>query len=92
MTAQERFCILGYEESQETQRPRTGDFFHPSRRLSVVVMMQPTQDGALADGTAHDSRSSRPRDLLLDSLMRSLTIVEGDILLQNPLDLTSANQ
>ena len=29
---------------------------------------------------------------MLDSLMRSLIIVEGDIFLQNPLDLTSANQ
>jgi len=54
--------------------------------------MQPTQDGALADGTAHDSRSSPSRDLLLDSLMRSLTIMEGNVLLQNPLDLSSANE
>jgi hypothetical protein len=32
------------------------------------------------------------RDLLLDSLVRSLIIVERNMLLQNPFDLTSANQ
>ena len=71
---------------------RTGDFFHPSRRLSVIVMVQPAQDRTPANSTTYFLRFTRIWDLLLKPLMWSLAVVEGNVFLQNPLDLTSANQ
>jgi hypothetical protein len=55
-------------------------------------MVEPTENGALADGTIHFPCFTGFRDLLLNPLMRSLTVMEGDVLLENPLDLSSANK
>ncbi len=56
------------------------------------MVVQTAQHGTLADGTARDSQFTRLRNSLLKPLKRSLTIVEGDILLQNPRDLTPASK
>ena len=67
----------------------TEDFFRPSRRLPEIVVVQPTEDGTLADSTILIHQAG---NLLLDSLMWPLTVVECDVLFGNSLDLTSANQ
>ena len=54
--------------------------------------MQPTQNGTLADSTPCLPRFTRLRNLLLNPLMRSLTIIERDIFIQNPLNLILASQ
>jgi hypothetical protein len=71
---------------------RKGDLFHPLGRLSVVVMMQPTQNWTHANRTPYLLRFTRLRNLLLNPLMRSLTIIERDIFIQNPLNLILASQ
>ena len=55
-------------------------------------MMHPTQDSAPANRTTCFLSLPRPRYLLADSLMRSLAVVESDVLLQNRLDLSPPNQ
>ena len=54
--------------------------------------MHPTQDSAPVNRTTCFLSLPRPRYLLADSLMRSLAVVESDVLLQNRLDLSPANQ
>jgi hypothetical protein len=56
------------------------------------VVVQSTEHSSLADGTASSVWFTRLRDLLLDPLMRPLGVVEGDVLLQDPPDLTPASQ
>ena len=54
--------------------------------------MQPTQNSTLADSTPCLPRFTWLRNLLLTHLMRSLTIIERDIFVQNPLSLILASQ
>jgi hypothetical protein len=55
-------------------------------------MVQPAHDRTPANSTTYFLRFSRIRDLLPDSLMWALAVVESDVLLENRLDLNPANQ
>jgi hypothetical protein len=55
-------------------------------------MVQPAQDRTPANSTTCFLGFTRIRDLLLKPLMGSLPVVEGNVFLQNPLDLTFAGQ
>jgi hypothetical protein len=70
----------------------TGDFFHLLPGLPVTMVMQPTQHSNPANRAAPLPKLTRLWDLLPYSLMRPSTVVEGDVLLKNRLDLSSANK
>ena len=65
-----------------------GDLFRTSRGLPETVVVESAEHGSLADGTRRSLGFTGLRDLLVDPLMRSLGVVEGDVLLQNVLNLT----
>jgi len=56
------------------------------------MVMQPTQNSTLADSTPCLPRFTRLWNLLLNPPTRSLTIIERDIFVQNPLNLILAGQ
>jgi hypothetical protein len=56
------------------------------------MVIQPIRNSTLADSITSPPRFTRLRNLLLNPLMRSLTIIERDIFFQNSLDLTLTGQ
>ena len=68
------FEILFLSENNWKSLPRKGNLFHFLSRLSVIVVMQPTQNSTHTNRTPCLLRFTCLRNLLLNPLMRSLTI------------------
>ena len=59
----------------EVQTSLRRDVFRHSCRVSRIPVMYSTENGTLGEGTARSSRFSWLRDLLLEPVMRSLSLV-----------------